>query len=97
MTDTESSTESDTYFIEEWDTDSPISWWNEGRTKLNAIIKPYNQWQIDGFDPQEASTVRALIIQGLQTFANRDGGSKWAKTLQMMLEFINSKEGKDGS
>lgn len=75
-------------FVEEWDTNSPIDWWNEGRTKLNAIIKPYNQWQIDGFDIEQAKKLRAQIIYGIQTFATRDGGEAWLEELQKMLELV---------
>jgi hypothetical protein len=81
-------TDTEYRFVEEWDTNSPIGWWNEGRTKLNEIIKPYNQWQIDGFNKQEIPKLRAQIIYGLQTFATRDGGSEWARELQEMLEFV---------
>ena len=76
-------------FVEEWPTDSPIKWWNEGRTKLNVIIKAYNQWQIDGFNSEEATRLRAQIICGLQTFTQKDGGSKWGKELRGMLEFVD--------
>ena len=78
-------------FIKEWPADTAIGWWNEGRAKLNEIIKRYNQWQIDGFSVEETSKLRATIIQGLQTFAERsdDGGSGWATELRGMLKFVN--------
>lgn len=76
-------------FVEEWPTDSPIGWWNEGRAKLNKIISAYNQWQIDGFDKEEAVKLQAQIICGLQTFATRDGGGGWADELRKMQEFVS--------
>ena len=77
-------------FVEEWDTNSTIKWWNEGRTKLNVIIKAYNQWQTDGFNVEEGIRLRTQIIQGLQGFTQEDGGSgsKWGKELRGMLEFV---------
>jgi len=75
-------------FIGEWPTDTAIDWWNEGRAKLNEIIKPYNQWQIDGFDAEDGIKLRARIIQGIQTFAQRDGGGGWEEELQGMLAFV---------
>jgi len=77
-------------FVEEWPTDTDIPWWNEGRAKLNEIIKPYNQWQIDGFDAEQGIRLRAQIICGMQTFATRDGGGGWLDELRGMLQFVET-------
>jgi hypothetical protein len=79
-------------FVSEWPTDTDIDWWNQGRAQLNPIIKAYNQWQIDGFDTDEAVRLRAQIICGIQTFATRDGGGGWRDELQEMLRFVESRE-----
>ena len=39
----------ETNYIEEWDENTPIDWWNAGRKKLNKVIKKYNKWQRRGF------------------------------------------------
>ncbi len=30
-------------FIEEWDENTGINWWDENRKRLNEVIKEYNQ------------------------------------------------------
>ena len=85
MTDTEYN------FVSEWPTGTGIDWWDAGRTELNVIIKAYNQWQIDGFDAEEAVRLRAQIICGVQTFASRDGGGGWRDELEGMLQSVESK------
>ena len=78
-------------FVDEWDEETNIDWWKAGRVKLNKIIRPYNQWQIEGFDQETGERLRAQILCGIQTFAQRDGGGEWLKELEGMLAFVESK------
>lgn len=75
-------------FESEWDENTNIAWWKDGRTKLNVIIRMYNKWQIDGFPSDEKQPLIATIICGLQTFASQDGGSNWAEVLERMKQFV---------
>lgn len=75
-------------FLKEWPEDSPIGWWNAGRKQLNIVIRAYNQWQLGGFDADGATKLRAQIIYGMQTFADRDGGGGWMEELEKMLQFV---------
>jgi hypothetical protein len=50
-------------------TNTDIDWWLEGRKKLNAIIREYNEWQIDGFNKEEKGRLLARIECGIQTCA----------------------------
>ena len=89
---TESTEDSETpiirRFVSEWSLETSVEWRYESRVRLNRIIREYNEWQIDGFDPVAKRRVEALIDWGFQTFAKRDGASAYRKELEGMREFL---------
>lgn len=75
-------------FLEEWDEDVGVTWWKTSRTKLNVIIRMYNQWQIDGFPDSEKQKLLANIEFGIQTIGSQDGGLGYREELQKMRDFV---------
>ena len=78
-------------FEEEWPLGTGIGWWDEGREKLNKVIRYYNRWQRKDFPMKEKRRVLATIEEGIQTFAQRDGGSGWLEVLERMKAFVEGK------
>lgn len=78
-------------FEDEWPEYTSIEWWNEGRRKLNEIIRLYNQWQIDNQPAESRQRLANTIEMGIQTFASRAGGSGWRETLCRMRDFVASR------
>jgi hypothetical protein len=78
------------WLFEEWDENTPIGWWNEGRKRLNLVIRMTNVWQLDqNFDEEEGEKILAHINLGKRSWATRDGGSEWLETLITIEDFIN--------
>ena len=77
-------------YFDEWPEDSPISWWNEGRKKLNEIVRLVNRWTLNGQPRWRRDQVVRHIDMGLQTFAARDGGSGWAEALHEMKQYMEA-------
>lgn len=77
-------------FLEEWDENTEINWWNESRKKLNKIIRDFNQWQINGFDGGKMMKLLAKIEYGKQTIGSIDGGSGYMEELEKMETFVKS-------
>lgn len=82
----------DKYF-DEWLTNTPIDWWNDGRNRLNIIIRVVNEWTINGADKDQAAKILRNVDMGLQTFAKRDGGSGWEEELKGMRSYIKNRCG----
>lgn len=75
-------------FEAEWPEDTDIEWWNKGRRELNTAIRQYNNWLIEGQDPDERRKLLARIEYGRQTYGQRDGGSGWLEVLDRMKRFV---------
>lgn len=75
-------------FLEKWDENTEINWWNECRKKQNKIIDIFNEWQLNGFVEKDAMYVYASIEHGRQTHGSRDGGSGYLKELDKMKKFV---------
>ena len=76
----------------EWDENTGISWWNEGRTNLNKVIRKYNKW-IDSFQKDRVKTAKLIvkIEEHLQMhYSNQDGGSGYREELIKMLQNVES-------
>lgn len=73
--------------------DTPIEWQKRGRRSLNLIIDRVNDWTLNGclIGPTKSAHLLRFIDQGLQTFADSDGGSGWADVLREMKEYIEEK------
>jgi hypothetical protein len=82
----------DQYF-NEWSEKSSIAWWNEGRSKLNIVIRLVNDWTLDGCPRDGVSRLLCRIDMGLQTFGAEDGGSCWAECLEGMLAYVTERSG----
>lgn len=77
--------------VDKWPEDTEIEWWNSGRRCLNNIIKVYNTWQVRGFPANGAPSLRAIIIQGIESnsLGSQDGGGDWREELEGMLEHVD--------
>lgn len=76
----------------EWDENVSISWWKEGRTKLNEVIRKYNKL-IDLHQDDKVKTAKLLvkINEHLQMqYSNQDGGSGYRDELIKMKENVIS-------
>lgn len=74
----------------EWDENVGISWWKEGRTKLNKVIRKYNKW-IDLHQENKDKTTKLLIKinEHLQMpYSNQDGDSGYKEELTKMKENV---------
>lgn len=82
-------------FEEEWDENTNIVWWDEGRRKLNVYIRAFNEWQLNGFKEEEREPLLARLIMGIQLLGepNRERAS-WHEPLERMKEFVVN-HGKD--
>jgi len=72
--------------INEWDENVGISWWKEGRTKLNKVIRKYNKW-VEFHSKNEIKTAKLLtkINKHLKMdYCNQDGGSGYKEELETM-------------
>lgn len=79
--------------LQEWDENTNISWWNDGRTKLNKVIRKYNNW-IDNHTENNVKTVRLLnkIDENLEMdYCNQDGGGGWKDELLKMKDVVETK------
>jgi hypothetical protein len=79
-------------YWDEWSERSPISWWNEGRAKLNVIIRLVNEWTLDGRPESESPRILRRIEMGLQTFAGPDCGASWGDVLVEMRDYVRASE-----
>lgn len=79
-------------YIEELDTNTGISWWDENRRRLNSVIQCFNNWQIKyRFDEFEKEVVIARIKALRKYSEERDDRSfsDWQyEILDKMEEFI---------
>ena len=83
----------DCYF-DEWDENSPIGWWNDGRKKTNVIIRLVNEWTLGGSPDGERVRLLRRIEMGLQTFADEHtGGSGWRRDLLEMRDYVRERAG----
>jgi hypothetical protein len=74
----------------EWNENVGISWWKEGRVKLNKVIRKYNKW-IDLFQDDKVKTAKLLvkINEHLQMhYSNQDGGSGYKEELMKMKQNV---------
>jgi len=78
-------------YEEEFDTNTGIDWWDDGRRKANKIIRRYNKWLRNGCPPEKKEKLLARIEQGLQTFAS-DGcdGPAWRESLLRLKSQVES-------
>jgi hypothetical protein len=83
----------DRYF-DEWNEDTSIDWWNEGRRKLNAVIRLVNKWTLGGCSSTPVEVIHRHIDMGLQTFAAQDGGSGWAEQLVKLRDYVDERSSK---
>lgn len=73
-----------------WDEDVSITWWKEGRTKLNKVIYKYNKW-VDKHTDDTIKTAKLLrkIDKNLEMdYCNTDGGSGWKEELESMRDNV---------
>lgn len=74
--------------LEEWNENTPITWWKEGRTTLNKVIRKYNKW-ID--DKQNTDKLIEKINEHLQKpYSNQDGGGGYMNELLKMKENVEN-------
>ena len=79
-------------YWDEWSECSPIKWWNEGRAKLNVIIRSVNEWTVDERPESEAPRLLRRIEMGLQTFAGPECGASWGDVLVEMRDYVSASE-----
>lgn len=77
-------------YLEEWDENTGINWWNDGRKKLNKVIRKFNQWQINGMTEKKKIKLLSKIDHGKQTFGSWDGGSGYWDELDKMEDYIKN-------
>lgn len=77
-------------YWDEWSECSPIKWWNEGRAKLNIVIRLVNEWTIDGRPENEAPKLLRRIEMGLETFAGPECGASWDDVLVEMQDYVSA-------
>lgn len=78
-------------FVQKWDENTTIGWWNTSRIELNKIIDVYNRWQMeDDFSKEKSKLVLAKIEYGKQTIGSQDGGSGYFEQLEEMETFVKS-------
>lgn len=78
--------------LEQWNENVGISWWKEGRTKLNQVIRKYNKW-IDLHQNDKVKTAKLLVVinEHLQMhYSNQDGGNGYKNELIKMKENVES-------
>lgn len=81
------------HLFEEWDEDTPISWRNAGRKRLNVVVRMANAWQLEqDFDHEESFKVLAHIDLGKRSWATVDGGGGWLEVLEEIEAFIKAEE-----
>lgn len=68
--------------IEQWSENSPIEWWNDGRKKLNKIIRKYNKWVDNKYGSKKL--LNKIDIHLEKEYCNSDGGSGWKEELIKM-------------
>ncbi len=78
--------------IEEWDENIGITFWKEGRVKLNKVIRKYNKWVKNHTkDKVKAYKLLAKIEEHLSMdYCNQDGGSGYRFELIKMKINIES-------
>jgi hypothetical protein len=75
-------------FLEKWNENTDIDWWNDCRKELNIIIQTFNDWQLEGFNYGDYIKLIALIEYGKQTIGERDGRSGYMEKLEEMEQFV---------
>lgn len=76
--------------IKEWNENVSISWWRDGRIKLNKIIRKYNKWTEKHSDNiVKTAKLLARINKNLEMdYCNQSGGSGWKEELLNMRNII---------
>jgi hypothetical protein len=75
----------------EWDENVGISWWKEGRMKINEVIRKFNKW-IEFHSENKVKTAKLLhrINKNLQMhYCNQDGGSGYKEELEKMKGIVD--------
>lgn len=83
-------------FVNEWPVHgTSIAWQQEGRRRLNIVVRLYNRWQVEAgkrqfFDTSGALEVLALVEEGKQTWARQDGGESWLVELDRIESLVRA-------
>jgi len=81
-------------FIDYWDENTEIGWWDDCRKRLNKVIRRFNKWQVEkGFDNQYGYKVLRHIEAEKQGIGARDGGSGYLEVLEEMEQFVKDNLG----
>lgn len=75
--------------IDEWDENVNISWWKEGRIKLNKVIRKYNDWIDNPTDLVKTCALLEKINKHLRMhYCNQDGGDGYQEELLKMKYYV---------
>lgn len=81
-------------FLNEWPEDTAIAWWNEGRARLNTLIRAHNALQKEAaLGADAAGAAKRLLLdleEARQTWAARDGGGGWRDELDGMTAAVEA-------
>lgn len=72
--------------LKQWNENTSITWWAEGRTQLNKVIRKYNKW-IDMYTSNHKKTLKLLIKINSHLekyYSNQDGGEGYREELNKM-------------
>jgi hypothetical protein len=83
-----SETENEDTYFDEWSETSPIEWWNEGRKKLNVLIRMANDWTLNGKPEEEKTMMLRKIDMGKQTFAKQEENGGWWEELEKIEKYV---------
>ena len=81
-------------YFDEWSESSPVGWWNEGRKKLNVIVRKVNERTLDGCSLLDAPCLLRVIDMGMQT--DEFGKNGWGVNLEMMYEYVEIRAARVG-
>jgi hypothetical protein len=77
-------------YFDEWPENTPIQWWNEGRQKLNRVIRIVNRWTLDGRPSERRDRILRHVDMGEQVLAGTGADGDWLEVLADMKRYVSS-------
>ena len=64
-------------YLYELGTDEPIKWWNDNRSKINDVIKLFNEWQTEHSFSEKQKEILLARIEALKEYGREHSFAEW--------------------
>ena len=64
-------------YIYELETNESIEWWNHNRSKINEVIKLFNEWQTEHDFDRKHKKILLARVEALKEYGKENSFSEW--------------------